>query len=166
MAKSDDIHPDWIPATPDTVPPSGWILVRDVATGQDYWADPAKIKQRTPVTALTCEQVDRIKLIADTFREHIPPNVQEFLDNFRRDDNPAHEIQIWEALVDVYKAEMADRRSPSRAERKTVFGILLTASMLGERAKPETILSAFPQAKKLSHLERVCDRYRQRRFGQ
>lgn len=65
MAKSDDIHPDWIPATPDTVPPSGWILVRDVATLQDYWAD-----------------------------------------------------------------------------------------------------STFPQAKKLSHLERVCDRYRQRRFGQ
>jgi len=95
---------NWIPATPDTVPPSGWILVREANTGKDYWVDPKTVNASAPRSELTDEQMDRIRRIALVLQEHDPSPVETWIENMRRDQVPEAEIQTWEEVVDVYLA--------------------------------------------------------------
>ena len=84
---------NWIPATPEVVPPSGWILVREANTGKDYWADPKTLKESAPRSPLTDEQMDRIRRIALALQEHDSSPVETWFTNMRRDQEPEGEIQ-------------------------------------------------------------------------
>jgi hypothetical protein len=47
-----------------------------------------------------------------------------------------------------------------------VYGVLVSASMLTkELCEPGTVMSMYPKAKSLSNLDRIVDRFRERRFG-
>jgi hypothetical protein len=157
---------DWIPAPPDTVPPSGWIPVREASTGKDYWVDPKSVKANAHRSELTDEQMDRIRRIAFALKEHDPTPVEKWFENMRRDQVPEGEIETWEAIVDVYLAELADRPSAQAEERHLIYGVLVSASMLTkEMCDPGTVMSMYPKAKKLPNLDRVVNRFRERRFG-
>jgi hypothetical protein len=157
---------NWIPATPNSVPPSGWILVREAKTGKDCWVDPKGLKESPPRSSLSEEQMDRIKRIAVALREHDSSSTDEWLTNMRRDRNPEAEIQTWEELVDVYLAELADRPSAQAEERHAVYAVLVSASMLPQdMCDSGKVMSMFPKAKSLTNLGRIVDRFRQRRFG-
>ena len=161
MAKNN-----WIPATPGEVPLSGWILVREASIGKDYWVDPKTVKASGPRSELTDGQMDRIRRIALTLQEHDPSPVERWFENMRRDQVPEGEIQTWEEIVDVYQAELADRPSAQAEERHLVYGVLVSASMLTkEMCYPGTVMSMYPKAKRLPNLDRVVDRFRERRFG-
>jgi hypothetical protein len=156
----------WIPATPGSVPPSGWILAREAKTGKDYWVDPKTLKESPPRSNLTDEQMERIKRIAIALHEHDPSPVEKWFDNIRRDQQPEAEIQAWEEIVDVYLAELVDRPSAQAHERHMVYGALVSASMLTkELCEPGTVMSMYPKAKGLANLDRIVDRFRDRRFG-
>jgi hypothetical protein len=157
---------NWIPAIPGAVPPSGWILVREAKTGKDYWVDPKGLKSSPPSSELTADQIARITRIALALQEHDSSSVDEWLTNMRRDRNPEAEIQTWEELVDVYLAEIADRPTAQAKERQLVYGVMVAASMLTEEmCDPGKVMSMFPKAKSLPNLDRVVERFRQRRFG-
>ncbi len=157
---------NWIPATPDVVPPSGWILVREANSGKDYWVDPKTLKESAPRSELTMDQMDRIRRVALALQEHDSSPVETWFENMRRDQHPEGEILIWEVVVDVYLAELADRPSANAEERKLVYGVLVSASMLTEEiCEPGKVMSMYPKAKSLPNLERVVDRFRERRFG-
>jgi hypothetical protein len=50
-------------------------------------------------------------------------------------------------------------------ERHLVYGVLVSASMLTkELCEPGTVMSMYPKAKGLPHLDRIVDRFRARRF--
>jgi hypothetical protein len=157
---------DWIPATSEVVPPSGWILVREANTGKDYWVDPKTLKASAPRSELTDEQMDRISRIALALQEHDPSPVERWFENMRRDQVPEGEIQTWEEIVDVYLAELADWPSANAEERHLIYGVLVSASMLSkEMCEPRTVMSMYPKVKKLPNFDRVVDRFRERRFG-
>jgi hypothetical protein len=157
---------DWIPATPDTVPPSGWILIRETKTGKDYWVDPKTLNASAPRSELTDEQMDRIRRVALALQEHDPSPVEQWFENVRWDQLPEGEIQTWEEIVDVYLAELADRPSANAEQRHLIYSVLVSASMLTkEMCEPGTVMSMYPKAKKLPNLDRVVDRFRERRFG-
>jgi hypothetical protein len=157
---------NWIPATPDTVPPSGWILVREANTGKDYWVDPKTLKESAPRTRLTDEQMDRIRRVAVALQEHDPSPVEKWFENMRRDQHPEGEIQTWEEIVEVYLAELADRPSAQAEERHLIYGVLVSVSMLTrELCVPGNVMSMYPKAKGLVNLGRIVERYRERRFG-
>lgn len=66
----------------------------------------------------------------------------------------------------VYQNELVDRPSAPAEERQLVYGVLISASMLTkELCQPGKVMSMFPKAKKLQNLERVVNRYREKRFG-
>lgn len=157
---------EWIPATPGTVPPSGWILVREAKTGKDFWVNPAVLTQSAPRTELTEDQMARIRCVALALQEHDHSTVETWLENMRRDQEPEVEILTWELIVEVYQEELADRPAAEIGERQMVYGVLVSASMLTEdRCDPGTVMSMFPRAKCLSDLTRIVDLYRARRFG-
>jgi hypothetical protein len=157
---------NWVPATSGAVPPSGWILVREATTGKDYWVDPKTLKESAPRSQLTDEQMDRIRRVALALREHDPSPVEKWFENMRRDQQPEGEIQTWEEIVDVYLAELADRPSAKTEERYLVYSVLVAASMLTkEMCEPGKVMSMYPKAKSLPSLDRVVDRFRERRFG-
>jgi hypothetical protein len=156
----------WIPATPDAIPPSGWILVREAKSGKNYWVDPKTLKESAPRSDLTDGQMDRIKRIASALQEHDPSPLETWYENMRRDRHPEAEIQTWEEIVDVYLAELADRPSAPAEERHLLYGALVSASMLTEDiCESGKVLSMYPKAKSLPHLELVVYRFRERRFG-
>jgi len=157
---------NWIPATPEAVPPSGWILVKEANTGNDYWVDPKTLKVNAPRTQLTDEQMNRIRRVSLSLQEHDSSSVDEWLTNMRRDRNPEAEIRTWEELVDVYEMELADRPSSQKEERHLVYGVLVSVSTLTEElCESGKVLSMYPKAKSLPNLDRVVDRFRERRFG-
>ena len=83
-----------------------------------------------------------------------------------RDRNPEAEIQTWEEFVDVYEMEFKDRPSASKDERHLLYGALVAASMLPqELCEVGKVLSMYPKVKSLPDLQRVVDRFRERRFG-
>ncbi|SRR5579883_1095842 len=160
-----EARPGWIEATPDTVPPSGWILTQDAETGKRYWQDPSTLRKGDICSELTQEQMDRTRRISDALHEHDNRPFEEWVDNFRRDRHPENEIQIYEALLDVYYAELKDRPQAGPEERFLVYSALLTATMSGD-CSAGRVVSIFPKTKKLANLERVVKRYRERRgFG-
>jgi hypothetical protein len=156
----------WIPATPDTVPPSGWILIRENTTGQNFWVDPKTLKRGSPVSELSPEQQNRIRRIALALQEHDPSPVETWFENMRRDQYPEGEIKTWEEIVDVYLAELGDRPSAQAEERQLVYGVLVAASMLTkELCELGKVMSMYPKAKSLPNLDRVVKRFWERRFG-
>ncbi len=84
---------NWIPATPEVIAPSGWILVREANTGKDYWVDPKTLKESAQRSPLTDEQMDRIRRIALALQEHDSSPVETWFTNMRRDQEPEGEIQ-------------------------------------------------------------------------
>jgi hypothetical protein len=157
---------EWIPATSGSIPPPGWILVRENTSGQDYWVDPKTLKANEPTSKLSLEQIERIKVLELALREHDSSSVDEWLTNMRRDRNPEAEIQAWEVIVEVYEMELKDRPLAHVNERHLVYAVLVSASTLTkEICDPGKVMSMYPKAKSLPNLERVVDRFREKRFG-
>jgi hypothetical protein len=157
---------NWIPATPGVVPPSGWIFGRNSTNGKDYWVDPKTLKESPIRSQLTDEQMDRARRIAVAIKEHHSFTVEKWVENMRRDQNPEGELQTWEAIVDVYLAELAERPSAQAEERHVVYTALVYASFLTEELyEPGNVMSMYPIAKTLPNFDRVMNRFRERRFG-
>lgn len=128
--------------------------------------DPKTLKVSAPRNQLTDEQMDRIRRVALALQEHDSSSLDEWINNMRRDRNPEAEIQTWEELVDVYEMELADRPSAQEEERHLVYGVLVSVSTLTEElCEPGKVLSMYPKAKSLPNLDRVVNRFRERRFG-
>ncbi|MFO0867045.1 MAG: hypothetical protein U0744_20790 [Gemmataceae bacterium] len=158
--------PHRIPATPNTVPPAGWLFVRDAVSGQEFCADPGSLKVSPPQSALTPEQEERIRHVADALQEHDASPYEQWLENMRRDALPEAEIRVWEDVARAYEAEVQERPSSTFEERHSVYGALVYASLLPENAcRVGNVLSTYPQAKGLRDLDRVIDRFRTLRFG-
>lgn len=46
--------------------------------------------------------VDRIESIADIFEDVLPASTEEWVDDFRRDEQPETELLVWERLAESY----------------------------------------------------------------
>jgi type III secretory pathway component EscV len=81
--------------------------------------------------SLTTTQIDRIKKIHSTFAEVYPISLEETLINFRRDENPDSEIEIWLQMVDAYEKYLKSRQKRlDLSTKEEVFALILSRSMM------------------------------------
>ncbi|MCC3158244.1 hypothetical protein LJ737_13430 [Hymenobacter sp. 15J16-1T3B] len=112
----------------------GWMLSAcqsEVPAGQAVVLDPQTVRVG-PIRhdSLTSAQVARITRIQATFAEVVPASLAETLNNFRRDADPDREIAVWETMAAAYERYLRRQPRLSFAQKKEVFALLLSRSMM------------------------------------
>ncbi|TSE10482.1 hypothetical protein [Aquimarina algiphila] len=83
--------------------------------------------------SLTDKQLDHIRTIHDTFLEVYPISLDETITNFKRDQNPDNEIEVWLAMAESYKNFVLKNKGDDQVEkRKEAFKLVLMRSMMSE----------------------------------
>lgn len=83
--------------------------------------------------SLTTEQIDKIKTIQATFAEVYPVSLEETITNFKRDQNPDSEIDIWLQMADAYKKYLSTRQDKLGLNtKKEVYKLILSRSMMSD----------------------------------
>ena len=81
--------------------------------------------------SLTEDQLSKIKLIQETLHEVYSVSLDETITNFKRDQNPDNEINIWLNMVDAYQPFAQNNSGPKKLEaRKEAFKLILLRSMM------------------------------------
>jgi hypothetical protein len=90
------------------------------------WSDPSTIRPG-PIQhhQLSTGQLKRITKLHDTFREVDPTPLEKWLDDFKRDQHPDREIQIYEGMAEAYTAYCASRNLSIDAKREAYQVVLL-----------------------------------------
>lgn len=79
-------------------------------------------------------QLQRIKKIHTTFIEVYPISIKETITNFKRDQNPDKEIEVWLAMADAFeKFSSKNRGDQLLGKRKEAFKLILMRSMMSEK---------------------------------
>lgn len=83
--------------------------------------------------SLTSDQINKIKKIQSTFEEVLPISLAETITNFKRDQNPDSEINIWLQMANTYEKYLISRKNTLDIEtKKEVFNLILSRSMMSE----------------------------------
>jgi hypothetical protein len=90
------------------------------------WGDPGKLTPG-PIRhdPLNAGQIERITKLHDAFREVDPTPQTKWLDDFKRDQHPDREIQIYEGMAEAYTAYCASRSLSIDAKRDVYQVVLL-----------------------------------------
>lgn len=80
--------------------------------------------------SLNEEQLDKIKYIQETFNEVYPVSLEETITNFKRDQNPNNEINIWLNMAKSYKSFILTNSKKNIEYKKEVFKLILMRSMM------------------------------------
>ena len=96
---------------------------------QTQWVDPNTLKQ-SPFQrdSLTSEQMTDVQQIQQELIEVDPSSLQEWVDDFRRDQDVDLEISIFKHIASVYVAVLKGH-DVSLAYKKDVYKLLNTCSM-------------------------------------
>jgi len=83
--------------------------------------------------SLTIEQTKKIERIQSTFAEVYPVSLEETITNFKRDQNPDSEIDVWLQMANAYKKYLNSNQGKLDLNtKKEVFTLLLSRSMMSE----------------------------------
>lgn len=98
----------------------------------DAWV-PTSSLERSPAQrdALGQEQLRRIQQVRAVFADVDDQTEAEWVDNFRRDQNPDKEIAVWEEMASAYR-EFCSGRQLSSVAKMDVFRVVLMRSMASE----------------------------------
>jgi len=92
--------------------------------------------------SLAADQMMKIKKIYNTFSEVNPSTLEETISNFKRDQNPDNEINLWLHMATTYENFISTR--PSKLDldkKKEVFKLILIRSMMpSDEAKAQAEL--------------------------
>lgn len=119
-----------------------FIATALTALGASCRSDTGKVEQvKTEVSApqvtspvnnnqLSPKQLENIKTIHATFSKVYPISLHETTQNFKRDQNPDREIQIWMKMVETYKSLTKSGKYPAIEQQEEVFSVLLASTMM------------------------------------
>ena len=123
-----------------------YILILAIATG--LFSCGTKNKDKTETTelaiqdlelneivhdSLTSEQIKDIERIQKVFSEVNSSSLGETIDNFRRDQNPDHEITIWLKMADAYERFTLNKSPGLEYNKKNeAYQLILLRSMMTE----------------------------------
>ncbi len=94
--------------------------------------DPNEIQQGPIVSdTLTALQLKRIDYLYNTFKEVDPTSKEKWVEDFKRDQNPDREIEIWEMMANAYNS-YCDGKTIALDVKKEVFKLVLMRSGLSE----------------------------------
>ena len=108
-------------------------------------APPVMRKELTPDQTLAIAQIQRQLMDVDT----LP--LEEWLEGFRRDENPDREIAIWQRLAQVYTEFLRDRDT-TLEYKKEVFKILIACTMMPREEVPKNTGVKLLTAREIIHL--------------
>ena len=80
--------------------------------------------------SLSSDQLEKIKKIQQTFSEVYRTSLEETITNFKRDQNPDKEIQIWLNMAGAYEKYTDKYSSADSAKKSEAFTLLLLRSMM------------------------------------
>ena len=104
------------------------------------WIDPNTIEQGPIVReSLTSEQMDKIDYLYDTFKEVDPTPKEKWIEDFKRDQNPDREIEIWMMMANAFNTFCKEKELGPEVKNE-VYQIVL-------------IRSAAPEEEVLTHIE-------------
>ena len=94
------------------------------------WVDPNEIQQGPTLHAELPDQLlDRIKAVHEAFADVDGTPLEKWIDDFKRDLDPAGNVKIWEDMEVAYNSYCNNRELPLET-RKEVFKIVLMRSMM------------------------------------
>ena len=82
--------------------------------------------------SLSKEQIQKIQKIQSAFSEVYPISLEETITNFKRDQNPDSEIEIWLVMVKTYELYLNSENKLDLKTKKEVFKLILSRSMMPE----------------------------------
>ncbi|MFT5916833.1 MAG: hypothetical protein ACI81T_003343 [Bacteroidia bacterium] len=84
--------------------------------------------------SLSEEQLEKIQFIQKTFSEVYPVSLEETITNFKRDQNPDNEIEIWLNMAETFQPFVLKNQGEENFEaRKEAFTLVLMRSMMPEK---------------------------------
>ena len=92
--------------------------------------------------SLSADQTTKIKKIYNTFAEVNPSTFEETISNFKRDQNPDNEINVWLDMATTYENFISTRPSKINLDKKKeVYKLILVRSMMSsDEAKSQAEL--------------------------
>lgn len=69
---------------------------------------------------LSVDQEQRIKQLKETLRDADPSSLAQWLDDFKRDQDPEREIRVFEGMAQAYTAYCNPRSLTSRAKQEVL----------------------------------------------
>lgn len=132
-----------------------FLIRRQSSTAKTQLVNPASL-QPGPIRhpALSPELEERIRRFEPVFAEVYPRTHDEWLDGFKRDQNPESEVAIWESIASAYQSYFQKHALPMET-RKEAFGLLLVRSGTDEQnalAGVTLVHLSAEDAKELMHL--------------
>lgn len=83
--------------------------------------------------SLSESQLENIGFIQETFNEVYPVSLDETITNFKRDQNPDNEINVWLNMATTFKLFTSKNSEKEKMEvRKEAFKLILMRSMMSE----------------------------------
>ncbi|RKS02858.1 hypothetical protein [Flavobacterium sp. 102] len=124
--------------------------------------DPKNIKLNEVIhDSLSKEQIHKIEKIQSTFAEVYPVSLEETITNFKRDQNPDSEIEIWLEMANTYEKYLNSENKLDLKTKKEVFKLILSRSMMPEEEAIENskleILTKDKAKKVLSYYSMKAD---------
>jgi len=96
--------------------------------GKTQWVDPTKLLPGPIQHAqLSEQQLSRIKALQETFAEVDPQPLEKWIDDFKRDQNPDAELEVYESMASAYTTYCSTRKL-SLEEKNEVYSIVLMRS--------------------------------------
>jgi hypothetical protein len=90
--------------------------------------------------SLSEKQLENIKFIQEIFNEVCPISLEETITNFKRDQNPDNEINVWLNMAKTFQSFVLRNLGEEKLEvRKEAFKLILMRSMMLEK---EAIISS------------------------
>jgi hypothetical protein len=83
--------------------------------------------------SLNATQLEKITKIQKTFAEVVPSSLEETITNFKRDQNPDSEIEIWLQMADAYERFTQKNPTLDSAKKNEAFKLLLLRSMMSDK---------------------------------
>ena len=84
--------------------------------------------------SLSDEQLEKIKFIQKTFDEVYPVSLEETITNFKRDQNPDNEINVWLGMSKAFQPFAIKNSGEEKLEiRNEAFKLILMRSMMTEK---------------------------------
>jgi hypothetical protein len=78
---------------------------------------------------LPAELIERIAVFKKILADVDTTTLEMTVDNFKRDQHPENEVEVWECIAKMYQLFLTHNRTDDLATKSEVFRVLLGASM-------------------------------------
>lgn len=100
--------------------------------GETEWIDPSQLQQSPVIRdSLTTDQMEQIDYVYNVFKEVDTTPIDKWIEDFKRDQNPDREIEIWMMMATAYTSYCKNKKL-DLAVKKEVYSIVLMRSSAPE----------------------------------